>query len=44
MSDCNECKTPATLVLLHTDKNGIPFEEKWEYDSYPYVSGRKHIP
>jgi hypothetical protein len=31
-SDCNGCETPATLVPLHTDQNGLPFEEKWEYD------------
>jgi Reverse transcriptase (RNA-dependent DNA polymerase) len=33
MSDCNGCETPATLVPLHTDRNGVPFEDKWEYDS-----------
>jgi hypothetical protein len=32
MWDCNGCETPATIVPLHTDLDGKPFEETWEYD------------
>jgi hypothetical protein len=33
MSRCNGCDTPATADPLHTDKNGAPFAEDWQYDA-----------
>ena len=33
MEDCNATSTPATTVPLGLDKDGEPFDEKWEYAS-----------
>ena len=31
MQDCNSSPTPASTTPLHTDKEGEPFSETWEY-------------
>jgi hypothetical protein len=33
MEDCNTVSTPAVPGAIGTDKNGSPFNEKWEYGS-----------